>query len=454
MTRAALALSAPTFRDLVGSLDEEYEAAGVLHARIMGDPEGLTVFGREMYWAPADTYVARQRDQLTLGSEGWVPALRAAGKLGHSAIFVHSHPGGRPEFSSRDDRVDEVLAPIFRDHTAEGTYVSLVVAGSVDAPQVVGRFVERNGTTGAFDIVRVVGDRLDVTMAHGNSETRVAFDRQIRAFGADGQATLAALRTGVVGAGGTGSAVCEQLLRLGVGELVVIDDDDMSETSITRGYGSAQHDVGRPKVDVIVDLADSIDLGTKVVAVKGNLARPDIALSLRHCDIVFCCADGHSARVVLNRYAYAHLSPVIDLAVLVSGHGDTVGGIDGRVTWVAPEAACLLCRARIDPSLAATEHLDPAERHRLAAQGYVPELEDPQPSVITYTTTMAGLAVTELLNRLFGLADLAATEVVLRFHERELRGNRLRSRPGCFCAIPLTWPTPTDEPYLGLTWKH
>ena len=180
----------------------------------------------------------------------------------------------------------------------------------------------------------------------------------------------------------------------------------------------------------------------------------DVPLALRHCDVVVCCVDGHTARVILNRYAYAHLTPVIDLAVLVSHHDEEVTGIDGRVIWVGPEAACPLCRGRINPSLAATEHLDPTERRRLAAQGYVPGLEDPQPAVVTYTSTMAGLATTELLNGLFGLADTTSTETVMRFHERDLRSNRLESRPGCFCADRTAWAQGTEEPYVGLTWKH
>jgi len=49
------------------------------------------------------------------------------------------------------------------------------------------------------------------------------FDRSVRAFGADIQAALGDLRIAVIGAGGTGSAVAEQLVRLGVRHLTLID---------------------------------------------------------------------------------------------------------------------------------------------------------------------------------------------------------------------------------------
>lgn len=63
--------------------------------------------------------------------------------------------------------------------------------------------------------------------------------------GTDGQRSLGALRSGVVGAGGTGSAVTEQLARHGVGDLVMLDDDVVvDDTNLTRIHGSTAADLG------------------------------------------------------------------------------------------------------------------------------------------------------------------------------------------------------------------
>ena len=40
--------------------------------------------------------------------------------------------------------------------------------------------------------------------------------------------------------------------------------------------------------------------------------------AIQHADVVFSCVDGHGARLILNRFAYAHLAVVVDLAVLVA----------------------------------------------------------------------------------------------------------------------------------------
>jgi hypothetical protein len=102
--------------------------------------------------------------------------------------------------------------------------------------------------------------------------------------------------------------------------------------------------------------------------------------------------------------------------------------------------------------MAYAEQLSPEERRRLAEQGYAPELDEPQPSVVTFTTLMAGFAVTELLNRMFGLADAVPTEILLRLHDRKINLNRRAPRPGCFCGMPSAWGLGLQEPYLDLTW--
>lgn len=79
------------------------------------------------------------------------------------------------------------------------------------------------------------------------------FDRQIRAFGRDGQALLGDLRVAVIVAGGTGSAVAVLLARLGVGTLILVDPQTPEDTKVPRAHGGTLGDVGRAKVDVLAD---------------------------------------------------------------------------------------------------------------------------------------------------------------------------------------------------------
>ncbi len=72
----------------------------------------------------------------------------------------------------------------------------------------------------------IVGD--DITIAGASkkdSETQAFVQRNIQAFGKGTTRILQNITIGVVGCSGTGSVVVEQLARLGVGKLTLVDPD-------------------------------------------------------------------------------------------------------------------------------------------------------------------------------------------------------------------------------------
>ncbi len=210
------------------------------------------------------------------------------------------------------------------------------------------------------------------------------FDRQVRAFGRPGQRVLKALHVGIVGVGGTGSPLFEQLVRLGVGKLTVIDPDTLTAGNVTRVYGSGMADVDRAKVVIAEAHAHRISFGTTVRTLQRSVTALEAAWALRHCDVVFGCTDDNAGRMVLSRLGYWCLMPVIDTGVLIDTASDSgaVSGVFGRVTIVGPGAACLACRSHIDLARAQAEALDPVERRERAAEGYAVGLADPDPSVV------------------------------------------------------------------------
>ncbi|MFT4082842.1 MAG: ThiF family adenylyltransferase [Nocardioides sp.] len=385
-------------------------------------------------------------------------------------VFVHTHPRGLPEFSTYDDQVDIDLAIAARAFGAP-YYAAIVIAGTPDAPRIAGRLYDLGETFDAqapdfvvVDAVRVAGAGLHLYLPpaadgeepgdQASEEQLSVFDRQIRMLGPDGNRTLKHVRPAVIGGGDTGSAVSVQVARLGLGELVIVDDDIVTDPTPTRGHGITTTDVGRPKVDALGDHLDAIGLGTPVVRIDKPLNHLDALAAIAHADVVFSCVDGHGARLILNRWAYAHIAPVIDVAVLVTPTEREDGGrevqVEQRVTWVAPGTACLLCRGRIDPGLAAAENLDPETRKRLAGEGYVQAVETPQPAVVTLTTSVAALGATEFLLRLTGLGKSDATELLLRSHLDELRRDARPPRAGCFCTRAAFIGRGTRIPYLDL----
>lgn len=467
-----IALTEGQFQPLVDALGDGDETAAVVATSIVEDAtataattRNLTLLAQTVTPVPENAYVERTPMGLSIASTGWVPPFRAAIAASQAPVFVHTHPNGRAEFSEYDDRVDRDLATAAAAFGAP-YYAAIVIAGTPGAPAVAARiyalgdqFAPDDPQFTVIDAVRIVGSSVQLYLpptdgeGHG-AETQTVFDRQIRMLGAEGDRTLKQIRAVIVGAGGTGSAVGVQVARLGLGELILIDDDDVTEPTPTRGHGMTTADVGHPKVQVLGRHLRSIGLGTIIREINKPLNDPEAIAAIAHADVIFSCVDGHGARLILNRWAYAHLAPVIDVAILVTPdnaeNGRRTAEVEQRVTWVAPGTACLLCRGRVDPTLAYAENLDPETRKRLAGEGYVPDAETAQPAVVTLTTSVAALGASEFLLRLTGLGPTDATELLLRSHLHELRRNRRRPRPGCFCTSPNFVGRGTRTPYLDM----
>lgn len=303
--------------------------------------------------------------------------------------------------------------------------------------------------------VRVVGDDWRLLLPDGDDGLGVVFDRQIRAFGPAGQRVLGRLRVGIVGAGGTGSAVFEQLVRLGVGEILIIDPDVINDdgSNVTRVYGSAMADIGQPKVDLADRNADRIGLGTKVTAIKGTINDEATARLLTGCDVIFGCTDDNRGRVTLGRIATWYLIPIIDMGVKLTSADGTLHGIEGRITVIQPGGGCLQCRGRINAAALQSEVLTPVEREQRVDEGYATGLEDRDPAVIAFTAGVAALAVSELLHRTFGLdGEPPSGELIVQFHRREIRRNTRPARPGHWCIDPVHLGAGDTVPFVGTTW--
>lgn len=449
--------------EIAAAAREPLETAGVLLAKPVEAPGGdIRLLGRKMLWVGAAAYRKRRADALAISSDGYVAALGEAAESGLVPLWFHTHPGekGIPLPSPADIEVDRRLAETFRIRADTPWYGTLIASPRSQGYAFSGALIhEAEPTTKPICRLWVVGDRWRLQSSHDapGGDIDPQFDRSVRALGGPVQGALANLKVGLVGGGGTGSAVAEQLVRLGVRHLTIIDGDSLSASNVTRVYGSTPADVGRPKAVMLRGHLRAIAPDLDCAAIESMTTLEPTARELVACDLIFGCSDDNAGRLVLSRIATYLMTPVIDLGILISS--DAAGllrGIDGRVTILAPGTACLVCRNRVDMARAATELMTPTERRRLADEGYAPALADTEPAVVAFTTAVAAAAVAELLERMIGYGpNPRPSEILLRWHEREISTNIVAPRPGHYCD-PSTGRIGAGmtQPFLEQVWPQ
>ncbi len=247
------------------------------------------------------------------------------------------------------------------------------------------------------------------------------FDRQSRLFGDRGQARLSGLKVGVIGAGGAGSLIVEQLSRLGVGQVVVIDPESIEPTNLPRVVGSRRRDVHpvlsafmfvgdwlprlrTSKVRIAARHANETGGRGQVVPIRADVVDPGVASSLCDCDYLFLAADSMQSRLVFNALVHQYLIPGVQMGVKVQIERDSGDILDVFTVTrpVLPGQGCLWCNGLILADQLQEEATDPNQVRR---QRYVDDADVPAPSVITLNAIAASLATDGFLMDMTGLRE-------------------------------------------------
>jgi hypothetical protein len=409
---------------------------------------------REIAPVAEEDYLAREPWRLSIGSRSYAAVAKHAAQTRSSVLFVHSHQAGPDHHSAQDDLEEPALMRFLADRVPDVPHGSLVVGPG----QSMAARVWQQERWHLVQRVRFVGGALrirDDAPEPAASPMPEFFDRQVRAFGPDVQRLLRSLHVGVVGAGGTGSAVAELLTRLGVGTLSIFDEDLLEPTNVTRVFGSRVDLAGQPKAEVLGRHLLAIGLGTDIRIHAAHITRRETALALRGCDVLFGCTDKQRPRAILTKLALYYLIPVFDTGVRIDAPAKRIDGIHGRLTILEPGQACLFCRGRITAEAVGLESRAVGEREALAIEGYAPHLDTEDPAVVTFTTAVAARAVTEMLHRLTGfMGDTFPSEFRMLFHDDRTRGQAPQApSDNCFCGQRELWGRGDRRDFLDLAWS-
>ncbi len=322
-----------------------------------------------------------------------------------SLILIHSHPGGSLEFSNIDDVSDQEVMPTLFEASKPG---SALHGSAIMTPDgtIRARLYNRQMMVTAISAVHCPGDELLTWRALEEGDAHsppMAFSSQM---GDD----LKHLTACVVGVSGTGSIVAEQLARLGIGRLILIDFDEIEYKNLNRIINSTLEDArkGTAKVESFASAIPLYRDGIEVIPLKASIVTREAIELAGFADILFCCVDSFEGRQLCDRIAAAFLQPLFDIAVTIptrqTDKGTAIGDVCGRVDYVKPGGSTLADRGVYTPETLRREYLmqvAPDELTEQVDEGYIKGTVDEAPSVISLNMRAASDCVMEFIARTY-----------------------------------------------------
>ena len=264
------------------------------------------------------------------------------------------------------------------------------------------------------------------------------YNRNILFFGEAGQKRLSASKVAVVGLGGVGSHVAQQLILLGIGQLILIDHDEIDSTSLNRLIGARADDPipGTSKVTNSRRLAEETNPEVQLISIPQALTSREAFQAIIDSDYLFGCVDNEGSRLILTELSAAYTKPYFDVASGILLEQNSYGG---RVCVAWNGHGCLVCYGLLDQSEATDDLMNPQARaNREEVYGMPAGLRGkPGPSVVSINGVVASLAVTEFMLAVSGVHE--EPKRVLKYDAKRgiVTKSKDQPKPDCYycCGI-------------------
>ena len=366
--------------------------------------KGYAVLIRSIMPVPPEAYQKSLHGRSCRASFN-AEAIEQAAKLRLGLLVLHSHGWQDPPRLSETDKQNGILlCNAFRTAIPKLPHGTAVLG----TDGALGGMIWPPGESTAHEIARTIwiSDPLKIVPPRKNDHylPQEIFSSQKIMIGDAGQKLLSASKVGVVGLGGGGSHVSQQLALLGVGHLVLVDHDILKERNRSRTIGARPSDakLGLLKVDLMKRMISESNPAVEVTLVADKFPSDKSISQLKDCDVVVGCVDTLQSRMELQKFAWRHLIPYVDigLSIQLDDSDNRVEGriprrISGQVYDLIPGCACLWCAQFLSEDRLSAESggRDPA---------YVNSPQAAQ--VVSFNGVLGSQAVTEVLHLITGYA--------------------------------------------------
>jgi len=185
-----------------------------------------------------------------------------------------------------------------------------------------------------------IAETEEAILAHGLLPAR--YQRNRTTIPQAGQRELFHSQVAVVGCGGLGGYVIEELARLGVGRIVAIDPDVFEEHNLNRQLLSTPERLGTSKVAAAARRVGEVNPAVTLVPLRRAFSRDNGGELLAGCRVAVDCLDAIASRLELADACSSVGIPLV--------HG-AIAGWYGQLTTQFP--ARLRCRPSTAPGAVA-----------------------------------------------------------------------------------------------------
>lgn len=191
---------------------------------------------------------------------------------------------------------------------------------------------------------------------------------------------LARTRVTIVGLGGGGSHIAQQLAHIGVGDIRLIDPDAIEDSNLNRLVTATSIDVrsGRAKVEILRRYIKRVRPWLKVTIARCDWSEAQHLI--RDAHVVFGCVDSFRGRRNLEAACRRFLIPYIDIGMSVEHLPSGNFAVSGQMIMTRPGGPCLTCLGFLTDDRLAREEEDYGDA------GHAPQ-------VVWTNGTLASLAV-------------------------------------------------------------
>ena len=262
--------------------------------------------------------------------------------------------------------------------------------------------------------IRRSGDAADSDLWQLDDDDRYS---RLRLIGWWDQQRLASARILVVGAGALGNEVLKNLALLGVGQILVVDCDQVQPSNLSRAVLFRASDAGQSKAEVAARAIHELNADCQVRAIDGDVLT-DVGLGwVRQADVVVCCVDNREARLWINRMCWKVGTPWVD------GGIQEINGV--AKVFVPGQGPCYECgMTDKDYQLIQLRYSCPLLKQEDLLQGRVPTSP-------TIASIIGGLQVQEVLKLVHELPVQAGTAHVFNGSANRFYSTRYPQRDDC-----------------------